>query len=165
MGERPDRAIVHLGEKLGVGLVVVGSRGLSPLKRSVMGSVSTSVVRHVHCPVLVVRTDGSETAYLPRRILLALDGSEEARLAARTTVELAHRTDSELHVVHVAETRPISYPETHEYLAMYEKVQERAQQLLDERSEEHTSELQSRQYLVCRLLLEKKKKKVKLHTV
>src|SRR5258707_8561472 len=29
----------------------------------------------------------------------------------------------------------------------------------DARSEEHTSELQSRQYLVCRLLLEKKKKK------
>src|SRR5438445_9035596 len=29
---------------------------------------------------------------------------------------------------------------------------------LPERSEEHTSELQSRQYLVCRLLLEKKKK-------
>src|SRR3712207_7113640 len=29
------------------------------------------------------------------------------------------------------------------------------------RSEEHTSELQSRQYLVCRLLLEKKKKKIK----
>src|SRR5947209_14440531 len=28
------------------------------------------------------------------------------------------------------------------------------------RSEEHTSELQSRQYLVCRLLLEKKKKKI-----
>src|SRR5258707_10475390 len=32
----------------------------------------------------------------------------------------------------------------------------------DKRSEEHTSELQSRQYLVCRLLLEKKKKD--LHT-
>src|SRR3712207_7979343 len=30
------------------------------------------------------------------------------------------------------------------------------------RSEEHTSELQSRQYLVCRLLLEKKKKKRKI---
>src|SRR3712207_7693103 len=30
-------------------------------------------------------------------------------------------------------------------------------QLLNDRSEEHTSELQSRQYLVCRLLLEKKK--------
>src|SRR3712207_8906199 len=32
-------------------------------------------------------------------------------------------------------------------------------QLFPERSEEHTSELQSRQYLVCRLLLEKKKTK------
>src|SRR3712207_7333221 len=32
------------------------------------------------------------------------------------------------------------------------------------RSEEHTSELQSRQYLVCRLLLEKKKKQRKLHS-
>src|SRR5947209_13513690 len=32
------------------------------------------------------------------------------------------------------------------------------------RSEEHTSELQSRQYLVCRLLLEKKKKKNKIKT-
>src|SRR3712207_8351895 len=31
------------------------------------------------------------------------------------------------------------------------------------RSEEHTSELQSRQYLVCRLLLEKKKKKKVRH--
>src|SRR3712207_6892404 len=37
------------------------------------------------------------------------------------------------------------------------------------RSEEHTSELQSRQYLVCRLLLEKKKKmkqlSIKLHVI
>src|SRR3712207_7207118 len=32
------------------------------------------------------------------------------------------------------------------------------------RSEEHTSELQSRQYLVCRLLLEKKKKIILLKT-
>src|SRR3712207_8765478 len=36
----------------------------------------------------------------------------------------------------------------------------REQHRLAARSEEHTSELQSRQYLVCRLLLEKKKKKL-----
>src|SRR3712207_8448212 len=34
--------------------------------------------------------------------------------------------------------------------------------LLTSRSEEHTSELQSRQYLVCRLLLEKKKRLLRL---
>ena len=33
------------------------------------------------------------------------------------------------------------------------------------RSEEHTSELQSRQYLVCRLLLEKKKNKTKQNKI
>src|SRR3712207_8702726 len=33
------------------------------------------------------------------------------------------------------------------------------------RSEEHTSELQSRQYLVCRLLLEKKKQRLSLRLV
>src|SRR3712207_8562689 len=37
------------------------------------------------------------------------------------------------------------------------------QQDEDQRSEEHTSELQSRQYLVCRLLLEKKKTTNKVH--
>src|SRR3712207_7344830 len=35
-----------------------------------------------------------------------------------------------------------------------------AERVITERSEEHTSELQSRQYLVCRLLLEKKKNKI-----
>src|SRR5438445_8058549 len=35
----------------------------------------------------------------------------------------------------------------------------------DRRSEEHTSELQSRQYLVCRLLLEKKKKQNSISNV
>src|SRR5207253_8672073 len=35
------------------------------------------------------------------------------------------------------------------------------QRLISERSEEHTSELQSRGHLVCRLLLEKKKNKPK----
>src|SRR3712207_7221679 len=36
--------------------------------------------------------------------------------------------------------------------------------LCSERSEEHTSELQSRQYLVCRLLLEKKNRYQYTHT-
>src|SRR3712207_7029987 len=41
-------------------------------------------------------------------------------------------------------------------------ARESGQRVPGERSEEHTSELQSRQYLVCRLLLEKKK--ITLHT-
>src|SRR3712207_8643691 len=37
--------------------------------------------------------------------------------------------------------------------------------VVDARSEEHTSELQSRQYLVCRLLLEQKSKLRRIHPV
>src|SRR3712207_7290321 len=40
---------------------------------------------------------------------------------------------------------------------MSQPLRDRATRAARERSEEHTSELQSRQYLVCRLLLEKKK--------
>ena len=55
---RPAEQIVRLSEELGVGVVVIGSRGLSALRRAVLGSVSESVVRHAHCPVFVVRADG-----------------------------------------------------------------------------------------------------------
>jgi nucleotide-binding universal stress UspA family protein len=51
----PDKEIVRLGEELGVGTIVIGSRGLGAIKRALMGGVSESVVRHAHCPVFVVR--------------------------------------------------------------------------------------------------------------
>jgi nucleotide-binding universal stress UspA family protein len=54
MGEAA-REIVHLAEDIGAGLVVIGSRGHGGIRRTLMGSVSDSVVRHAHCPVLVVR--------------------------------------------------------------------------------------------------------------
>ena len=47
--------IVALAEELGADLIVMGSRGLGGVRRALMGSVSDSVVRHAHCPVLVVR--------------------------------------------------------------------------------------------------------------
>ncbi len=53
----PAEQIVNLGEELGAGVVVVGSRGLGTLRRALLGSVSESIVRHAHCPVFVVRAD------------------------------------------------------------------------------------------------------------
>ncbi len=52
---RADDEIVALAEQIDAGLVVMGSRGLGGIRRALMGSVSDSVVRHAHCPVLVVR--------------------------------------------------------------------------------------------------------------
>jgi nucleotide-binding universal stress UspA family protein len=52
---RADEEIVVLAEELGADLVAMGSRGLGGVRRGLMGSVSDSVVRHAHCPVLITR--------------------------------------------------------------------------------------------------------------
>jgi nucleotide-binding universal stress UspA family protein len=51
----PDKEILRTAESIGVGLIVIGSRGLGAISRALLGSVSESVVKHAHCPVLVVR--------------------------------------------------------------------------------------------------------------
>ena len=52
---RADEEIVDLADSLGIGLIVMGSRGHGRIRRALMGSVSDSVVRHAHCPVTIVR--------------------------------------------------------------------------------------------------------------
>ncbi len=54
---RPEAEITALAKEIGAGLIVVGSRGLGGIRRALLGSVSDSVVRHAHCPVLVVRKE------------------------------------------------------------------------------------------------------------
>ena len=62
IGERRDQAIIHLAEELGAGLIVMGSRGLGGVRRALIGSVSDSVVRHAHCPVMIVRPEKKQRA-------------------------------------------------------------------------------------------------------
>jgi len=49
--------ILDLAEEIDADLIVVGSRGLGPIKRLALGSVSEGIVHHVTCPALVVRGD------------------------------------------------------------------------------------------------------------
>ncbi len=54
--------IVRVAEDISAGLIVMGSRGPGGVRRALMGSVSDSVVRHAHCPVLVVRPEKEQAA-------------------------------------------------------------------------------------------------------
>jgi nucleotide-binding universal stress UspA family protein len=120
-----------------------------------MGSVSDSVVRHAHCPVMVVRhknatqeatsnrrdlsEQGGTMSIFPTRILLATDGSEEAQLALSTAVDQANSTNSELHLVTVGPWSPDPAYATHEasfrwqtHEEVIEAIGKEAQQILDE---------------------------------
>ena len=52
---RAGEAIVDEAAKEQVGMVVMGTRGLGALRRTVLGSVSDYVLQHVHCPVVICR--------------------------------------------------------------------------------------------------------------
>jgi nucleotide-binding universal stress UspA family protein len=129
MGRAAEEVVV-LAEEIEAGLVVMGSRGRSSIGRLLMGSVSDAVVRHAHCPVMVVRW---KPVVFPAKILLAADGSKEAELAASTTADLAKSTGSELHAVTVA----LEYPYEYAYYdvrhpAEVERHRQEARKILDQ---------------------------------
>ena len=142
---RPAEEIVALAQEIEAGLIVMGSRGLGGVRRALMGSVSDSVVRHAHCPVLIVRGgDSGRAVLLSKKILLATDGSEDAVLAARTAAGLAQKMGSELHAVYVRHRivphLPGYYlgPEVEEHAQQKEQkmLDAEAQTLLDAQAEE-----------------------------
>ncbi|XP_070191847.1 putative universal stress protein SAUSA300_1656 [Littorina saxatilis] len=47
--------IINYQESVKAALIVVGTRGSNAIRRTLMGSVSDSIVHHAHCPVLVCR--------------------------------------------------------------------------------------------------------------
>jgi nucleotide-binding universal stress UspA family protein len=59
------------------GLLVVGNQGLGALDRFMLGSVSTKLIHHATCPVLVVKDDAAPL----QRIALAIDGSSASATA------------------------------------------------------------------------------------
>ena len=51
----PAAEIVRIAEESGADVIVLGARGLNPLKRLVLGSVSTKVLQQAGCDVWVVK--------------------------------------------------------------------------------------------------------------
>jgi nucleotide-binding universal stress UspA family protein len=126
--------VVSLAEEMGAGLVAMGSRGRGRIRRLAMGSVSDSVVRHAHCPVMVVRW---KPVVFPAKMLLATDGSEEAALAAQIAADLAKSTDSELHVVSVAAEYPYMYEAYYDVgrAEEVERTRQEAQKVLEKQTQ------------------------------
>lgn len=52
---KPGEIIVDVAAEEKVSMIVMGTRGLGTIRRTIMGSVSDYVVHHAHCPVVVCR--------------------------------------------------------------------------------------------------------------
>jgi nucleotide-binding universal stress UspA family protein len=59
-GNAADQIVAYAQDQ-GAGLIVMGSRGLGGIRRALMGSVSDAVVRHAHCPVMIVRPEKADS--------------------------------------------------------------------------------------------------------
>ena len=82
-------------------MVVVGCRGQGALRRGLLGSVSTGLVHHAHCPVAVVHNEvpsALRSAKLP--VLVGIDGSPASESATAIAFDEASRRGIDLVALH-----------------------------------------------------------------
>ncbi|MBB5916706.1 nucleotide-binding universal stress UspA family protein [Nocardia transvalensis] len=81
--------------------LVVGSRGLGALRRGLLGSVSTAVTRHAHCPVAVVHsTSATDSVSVAEPVLVGVDGSDNSVPALEFAFDEASRRKVGLVALH-----------------------------------------------------------------
>ena len=51
----PGEFVVKVAEEEKAAMIVMGTRGMGTIRRTILGSVSDYVVHHAHCPVLIAR--------------------------------------------------------------------------------------------------------------
>ncbi|HYB38237.1 MAG TPA: universal stress protein [Mycobacterium sp.] len=82
-------------------MVVVGCRGQGALRRFLLGSVSTALVHHAHCPVAVIHDDAA-TSLQPNElpVVVGIDGSPASELATAIAFDEASWRGVELVALH-----------------------------------------------------------------
>ena len=130
---RPEDEILDLAEEVGAGMIVMGSRGVGPVERLVMGSVSEEVLHHAPCPVLLMR--GGERAWPPASVVLGDDASPEAARAAELAAGIGGTFGAEGFLVHAYPTLPKASEEENAFDArMVEEAFRQAEKALKERA-------------------------------
>jgi nucleotide-binding universal stress UspA family protein len=91
----PALALIKMSDE--AEMIVVGSSGRGLLARGVLGSVSSTVVRHANCPVAVIRDEDQlmpDPQHAP--VLVGIDGSPASELATAIAFDEASRRGVDL---------------------------------------------------------------------
>ncbi|WP_431236782.1 universal stress protein [Mycolicibacterium aichiense] len=93
-------------------LIVVGCRGRGALARSLLGSVSTGLVHHAHCPVAIIHDEDPLTARPSKApVVVGVDGSPASEKALEIAYEQASLRGVELVAVHAwSDTGVFEFP-------------------------------------------------------
>jgi len=104
------RTLVNLSKE--AQLVVVGSRGRGALARVLLGSVSTGLVHHAHCPVAVIHDQDPLMAHPSEApVVVGIDGSPASELATSIAFDEASWRGAELVAVHAwSDTEVFEFP-------------------------------------------------------
>jgi nucleotide-binding universal stress UspA family protein len=124
VGTAPARAIVEASSRAHT--VVLGGRGHGPLSSLLLGSVSTQVSMHAHCPVVVIKD--VEDVDRPRDgVVVGVDGVTDSQPALAFAFEQAAARGTGLDVVHawVYEQPTLLRPITEPIMANHEMTRER----------------------------------------
>ncbi|WP_067833811.1 universal stress protein [Nocardia lijiangensis] len=82
-------------------MLVVGSRGIGAFQRGILGSVSTALTHHAHCPVTVIHTSAAiDPVSAEQPVLVGVDGTENSMPALELAFEEAARREVELIALH-----------------------------------------------------------------
>ncbi len=81
-------------------MIVAGSQGLGALGRLLLGSVTTALTHHAHCPVAVIHSDGSVAPDSNALVLLGIDGSPASEAATALAFDEASRRGVGLLALH-----------------------------------------------------------------
>ncbi|GJL69942.1 MAG: universal stress protein [Nitrospirales bacterium] len=104
----PVDVIIETAQSAQSNLILLGARGLGPVKELILGSVSHRVLMHAPCSTLIVKTSMTRL----QKILLPIEGQDDADLALQFLALQPFRQPVEIEVFAVWPQPQLSWPTT-----------------------------------------------------
>jgi nucleotide-binding universal stress UspA family protein len=116
-------------------MVVVGCRGQGAVARALLGSVSSGVVHHAHCPVAVIHDEDTLKARSPQAsVVVGIDGSPTSELATEIAFDEASRRGVGLVALHAwSDMGPLDFGRPGQAPIEWANFQVREEEVLAER--------------------------------
>ncbi|MGO8851080.1 universal stress protein [Mycobacterium sp.] len=116
-------------------MIVVGCRGQGAVARALLGSVSSGLVHHAHCPVAVIHDEDPLTTRSPQApVVVGIDGSPTSELATEIAFDEASRRGVGLVALHAwLDTGPLNFGKLGQAPIEWANFQVREEEILAER--------------------------------